>query len=258
MFHSARKWLYRQLFPEGYSGDGLSPMNKIITGTIIVALSITVLGTEDDIRESFGTTYLWFDLIFGIFFTLEYIARFWTVKENPRYSGRGGRLRYAKTLFASIDLAAILPFWLALATADMFLLRFLRLLRILTLAKLGRYSDAMENIFLAFKQRRYELFMSLFAAFFVVLISATVLYVTEKEYNPESFGSIPRALWWGAATITSVGYGGALPTTILGKIFATFLAIGAVGTIALPTGILAASFGDAFRQEKEKRIETDP
>ncbi len=181
------------------------------------------------------------------------MLRLYAAGENEQYRGLVGRLRYVVSPTALIDLLALLPFLMTASLNDAFLLRIVRLLRLLTLAKLGRYSTALRNIGTALFRRRYELLMSLAAAFVVMLLAATFLHYTERDYNPESFGSIPRALWWGAATVSKVGYGGAFPQTVLGKIFAVIFAIAAVGVVALPTGILAASFNDAFRREDHRR-----
>ena len=52
---------------------------------------------------------------------------------------------------------------------------------------------------------------SLFAAFVVMLglliASSTVIYHIERYAQPEEFGSIPSAMWWALATLTTVGYG---------------------------------------------------
>ncbi len=146
----------------------------------------------------------------------------------------------------------MLPFLLAAGLGDTVLLRLFRLLRLLTLAKLGRYSNAIQNIGMALKDRRYELLMSVAAGFIVMLLAASALHYTEGARSPESFGSIPRALWWGVATVTKVGYGGAFPATILGKVFAAIFAVAAVGVVALPTGILAASFSNAFQRDRRR------
>jgi voltage-gated potassium channel len=50
--------------------------------------------------------------------------------------------------------------------------------------------------------------MSATIAFILLLVSSAFLYLFEAELQPEDFGSIPRALWWSVATLTTVGYGG--------------------------------------------------
>ena len=60
-------------------------------------------------------------------------------------------------------------------------------------------------------------------------------------------------MWWSIATLTTVGYGDAIPHTPLGKILAGFTAITGIGLIAMPTGILASAFSDALQKEREAR-----
>lgn len=75
----------------------------------------------------------------------------------------------------------------------------------------------------------------------------------EGEGQPELFGSIPRAMWWSIATLTTVGYGDAYPITALGKLLAGFTALTGIGLIAMPTGILASAFSDALQRQREER-----
>lgn len=248
-----RRWIYIQLDAGEWPGRGLSPANRIVATAIILATVFAVLETEEELRSAYAGIFRAADLLLGFLFVSEYVLRLWVVGENLRYRGVVGRLKYVVSPFALIDLAAVLPFLLTAGLGDTVLLRLFRLLRLVTLAKLGRYSTALQNIISALKGRRYELLMSLAAAFLVMLLAATALHYTEGGNSPESFGSIPRALWWGVATVIKVGYGGAFPETILGKFFAGIFAIAAVGVVALPTAILAASFSDAFQKERRRK-----
>ena len=248
-----RRWLYIQLDAAAWPGPALSPVNRIVAVAILAASAVAVLETEPDLRSEYGLVFGVLDIVFGLFFVCEYAVRVWAAGEDPHFAGFTGRLRYAVTPVALVDLVAIIPFVLTLGLSDAFLLRLLRLLRLFTLVKLGRYSAALRNIFTALRERQHELFMSLAAAFMVMLMSASALHFTEGARNPESFGSIPRALWWGVATVTKVGYAGAFPETVLGKLFSAVFAIASVGVVAMPTGILAAAFSDAFRRERNER-----
>lgn len=248
-----RRWLYMQMDPAAWPKQGMSPANRVVALAIVVAVVIAVVETEPAVRSAAAGFFAGADLFFGLLFSVEYGLRLWIIGENPRYAGVVGRLRYIVSPVALIDLVAVLPFWLTLGVRDAFLLRLIRLLRLLALAKFGRYTKALANIRTAVAARKYELIMSLVAAFLVMLLSASALHITEGRSNPESFGSIPRAMWWGAATVTKVGYGGAFPESALGKLFAVIFAIAAVGVIALPTGILAGAFSNAFRREYEQR-----
>ena len=135
--------------------------------------------------------------------------------------------------------------------APSYLLRLARLLRILRVAKLGRFSRAWTFVGRAIASRRYELLLTFYAAVFVMIVSATLLYIVEGPSQPEKFGSIPRALWWSVVTLTTIGYGDVYPETGLGKVFAGLTAVLGIGLIAAPTGILAAAFSDALQQQRQ-------
>ena len=115
------------------------------------------------------------------------------------------------TIPALIDLVALLSLFLTLVGTQGAILRLFRLVRIVALAKLGRYSTALNAIGAAIHSRRYELMMSLAIAGMLLLVSSTLLYMIEGEGQPDDFGSIPRAMWWSIATLTTVGYGDAYP-----------------------------------------------
>jgi voltage-gated potassium channel len=57
-------------------------------------------------------------------------------------------------------------------------------------------------------------------------------------------------MWWAVATLTTVGYGDVYPVTPLGKIFAGISALSSLGLVAMPAGILAGAFGEAFQKNK--------
>jgi voltage-gated potassium channel len=251
-----RATLYRQLFPEGWQGKGLSPANKIIVAAILVAIGTSVLETEPTISEQpgFAIAAGILDVIFGTLFVSEYIARLWAAGEDPRFAGLAGRLRYAFAPIALLDLIATAPVVVTLGVTDVFVLRSFRVLRIVLIARLGEFSVAARLLGYAVRARRHELLLSAVIAAVVMLLAATSLYFAEGTAQPDNFGSIPRALWWAIVTLTTVGYGDAYPVTVAGRLLAGLSAVAAIGIIAMPTGILAAGFSEAFRQSRERRV----
>jgi len=152
------------------------------------------------------------------------------------------------TGFALVDLIAILPFWKRIGGSDAFLLRAIRLLRVLKLAKLRPISSALQELGNAIKSRRYELSVTFGFASFILLAPAAVMYFVERSVQLEAFGGILRSLWWAIATFTTVSYGDIYPVTALGKMFAGISSLAAIGLIAMPTGIMAAAFSEAFKK----------
>jgi voltage-gated potassium channel len=82
----------------------------------------------------------------------------------------------------------------------------------------------------------------------VLFLSAVVLHVLEGAIAPQQFGSLPHALWWAVTTLTTTGYGDAVPQTFLGRIIAGMVMICGLGVFGLWTGILATGFAAEHRR----------
>ncbi len=246
-----RARLYRQLDPEARR-RGLSLTNAMLAVLIVVASLMAILATEASFQAHYGQLFAVCELVFGGIFLVEYLARLWVAPERPDAAGPWrARLRFLLSFSGLIDLLTIVATLTPGVPAGP-LLRAFRLLRVLRLAKLGRMSSAWRHIGEAVVSRRAELFLSLFAGVGLMVVSATLLYLVEGDVQPDKFGSIPRALWWAVATLTTIGYGDVFPITPLGKILASVTAVTSIGLIALPTGILAAAFSDAMARHRER------
>lgn len=248
---TVKRALFLQLYPGEESPEGMTRLNRLIVVVIIASVIWAVLGTEPVLTDKWTVWFQRVDLLFGGFFLLEYLARLWVIDLDLRYSGWKGRLRYMVTPFELLDLFVILSFFASyVGASNSFVLRLVRVLRILAVARLGRFSHAMLNVGAAFAERKFELLVSFSIACLVLLFSSTLMYLVEGPHQPEAFGSIPRALWWSVVTLTTVGYGDVYPVTLLGRISAAVTAITAVGVIAIPAGILAAAFSRIFTDDK--------
>lgn len=86
--------------------------------------------------------------------------------------------------------------------------------------------------------------------FGIVLFTASLAaYVIERGGQPEQFGSIPKAMWWGVATLSTTGYGDEIPMTLAGRILAGVVMMGGIGVFALWAGILATGFSEEIRRQ---------
>jgi voltage-gated potassium channel len=83
----------------------------------------------------------------------------------------------------------------------------------------------------------------------ILFFGAVALHLAERHVQPQAFGSLPSALWWAVATLTTTGYGDAVPVTQLGRVVAGFVMICGVGVFGLLTGILATGFVDESRRQ---------
>jgi voltage-gated potassium channel len=247
-----RKLAYDQLEPAAREDHGLSWTNRILIVVIVLAAAGAVLETEPSIATGREHFFLGLEIVAGVIFSIEYLARLWIVPENPHWHGKSfARLRYALTPAALIDLVAVLPTLMALEFGSgALLLRFFRVLRILRLAKLGRLSHAWGELVEAVATRKHELLLTISVALAIMLLASTLMYWAEGTVQPDKFGSIPRTMWWCIVTLTTVGYGDVTPVTVLGKFLSGLVAIAGIGLIAMPTGILAAAFSDVVQSQR--------
>ena len=82
----------------------------------------------------------------------------------------------------------------------------------------------------------------------LLIFAAAAVFFVEREAQPEAFGSVPAAMWWALATITTVGYGDSVPVTDLGRIIGSLVMVFGVGMFALPIGIIASGFSKEIRR----------
>ena len=220
----------------------------------IVALIITnviavILETVEGLYVAYTEFFTGFELFSVAVFTVEYLVRLWVVVDSPNENYRhpfNGRLRYAVTPMALIDIAAILPFYLSLLIpVD---LRFMRVFRLLRLLKLTRYSTALQTLGAVLYDQRRTLGASIFVMLILLVFSSSIIYLVEKDAQPEAFSSIPKAMWWGLATLTTVGYGDVTPATGIGKVFGATIMVLGIGMAALPAGILATGFATEMQK----------
>jgi len=236
-------------------GDRLSRIFDVaITLLIIANVATLVLETVESIHRSAPGFFHWFELVSVGVFTVEYVARLWSCTVDPRYAHPiSGRLRFARTPMSVIDLVAVLPFYLPFLGVDLRVVWILRLFRLLRVAKLQRYSRALQTFSRVLRSRAEPLIVSLGFVLALLLISASLMYFAEHDAQPQRFSSIPAAMWWAVETLSTVGYGDFTPVTPLGRMLAGVVAILGIGMFAIPTGILGAAFLEDQQKQDAKK-----
>jgi|WetSurMetagenome_2_1015567.scaffolds.fasta_scaffold119498_2 voltage-gated potassium channel len=252
------KWkenLYRILETPG-GGLAGRIVDTFLIALIVGNVVMVTLHTVQGLAAKYGSFFWHFELFSVLVFSVEYLLRMWVCTENRSYRHPVlGRIRYFFSPFALIDLLAILPFILPmLIPADLIYIRTLRLLRLLRLLKLGRYSEAIRTMATLLKSKKEEIAVSLTMSIILLLISSALMYFIENAAQPEAFSSIPAALWWGAMTMTTVGYGDIYPITPTGKVLAGVIALLGISLFILPASILAAAYATEIQRKKIEQI----
>ncbi len=249
---TVRKRLY-ELLETPHPHDGLGrAIDVFIMSLIVLNVLAVILSTVEDFHGPNAGAFRAFNIFTVAVFSVEYVLRSWVSVESPRFQGSIlGRLRYATTPIALVDLLSILPFYVVLLGLNVGGLRALRMLRLLRLAKLTRYSKSLRLIFRVITRRRAELLGTTGVMLFLLVASASALYFAERRVQPEAFSSIPASMWWAVSTLTTVGYGDVYPITALGKLIGGITAVLGIGLFALPTGIIGAAFVNELSHAKK-------
>lgn len=231
-------------------GDRASVAFDIFMICLIVAnVAAIVLETVAALQRSYQEFFFVFEAFSVAVFTLEYVLRVWSCTADVAggYDRPvAGRIKFMLSPLAIVDFLAFAPFYLsAFFAID---LRILRIFRLLRLLKLTRYSPALSIIGAVIYTQRRALTAALLIMGTALLFSSSVVYVCEHEAQPDVFGSIPEAMWWSVATLTTVGYGDAVPITVTGRLFGALTMILGIGMLALPTGVIATGFANEIKK----------
>ncbi|MCB2080351.1 MAG: ion transporter [Novosphingobium sp.] len=241
-----------EILEDSPPGDRLSVVaDGCLVVLIIANVAAAVIETVASVRAAYGPLFDAFEYFSVAVFTVEYLLRLWVADLHAPLATLGpvrARLRFAMQPSAIIDFLAIAPFYLALfgIGADLRILRMFRLVRFL---KLVRYSSGLRSLLAAIAEESRALLGALVVMTGLALTAASLLYLLEHEVQPDGFGSIPQALWWAMATLTTVGYGDVVPVTAAGKLVGGMVMLLGLMMFALPVGIVAT----AFAREMHKR-----
>ena len=248
-----KQQLYDALAPEARR-TGLSMTNTFIVGLVILSFILLALETEPTLTREPGwrAAFEILNLLVIAVFAIEYVARVWCAGVDPQFSGLSGRLRYMRQFYSIADLLAFLPELIVMVTGAGVSLLVLRVLRLARLVKIARFIPAFDALGAALRRASSLLLTSLALAITLVYVAAVFLYYVEGVGGDqqEAFASIPRAIWWSVATLTTVGYGDVYPITPLGRFCASIIAIAGIGVVALPAGVFASAFSDELRERE--------
>jgi voltage-gated potassium channel len=229
----------------GRAGGGAGAVVEIVLIALILAsVAGYILQSVPWFRHEYGSQLIALEIVSVAIFTIEYILRLWVSAEEPAVAERGavrGRVHAATRPMMVIDFFAIAP-----SIVQIFVpfvdLRVLRLVRLLRLLKIARYSPALSTLAQVIVDERRALFGSLLLMLCATIFAAAIMHTVEGGVQPRYFGTIPGAMWWAIETLTTVGYGDAVPITALGRLVASFTMIVGLGLFALPVGIVATGF----------------
>jgi len=241
-----RKRLFEIIEQSHNDGDKVSYAYDILM-FLAIAVSIVPLMFVEETR-----TFRIFEQVTVSFFILDYVLRWITADYRLEKKGLSFVL-YPFTGWAIIDLLSILP-GLNILGRGFKIFRITRLLRILRLFKFIRYSDKIQVLGRVIRKEKGVLLTVMGIAVFYVFLTALIMFNAEPHINPATgavtFEDFFDALYWATVTLTTVGYGDMIPVTDIGRCVSMISSLFGVAIIALPSGVITASYLDELRSPK--------
>jgi voltage-gated potassium channel len=183
------------------------------------------------------------------FFVAEYVLRLIAAPAAPGAEHRRrwrARFAWASSLGGVFDFLGVLPAVLAVVVDP----RYASLFGFVWAFKLVRYSPGLASLQRVISNARHALLSVLLAFGILLLLAASLVYLLERQSQPEVFGSIPAALWWAIVTMTTTGYGDVIPQTPLGRMLAGVVMVSGILVFALWAGILASGYAEELRRRE--------
>jgi voltage-gated potassium channel len=226
-----------------------SVISKIYDWAMLLFIIISIVPLA--FREQ-NVWFEWFDKVSVTIFIIDYLLRWMTADYKlPERKKWVAFLTYPFTVLAIIDLLSILPSVLVINKA-LKLFRITRLMKILRVFKFIRYSRNVQILFRVLRKESRILMTVFWIAVLYILITALVMFNVEESAMFEDFFD---ALYWATTTLTTVGYGDICPSTDIGRVISMLSAILGVAVIALPSGVITASYLDELREMKKEKGE---
>jgi voltage-gated potassium channel Kch len=83
----------------------------------------------------------------------------------------------------------------------------------------------------------------------VVLVAGALMRLLDRDEYP----SIGLGLWWALQTVTTVGYGDAVPTNVVGRILAALVMLEGIAFVAIVTAAVTSTFVARATRDQEAK-----
>ncbi|TNN12961.1 Potassium voltage-gated channel subfamily D member 3 isoform 2 [Schistosoma japonicum] len=214
-----------------------------ITETVSCGISAET-GDNVPCGEKYNSAFFCLDTACVLLFTVEYLARLFAAP---------AKCKFIRSVMSIIDIAAVFPYYVGLFVSNNkeFSGAFttLRVFRVCRIFKFSRHSKGLRILGCTLRCCASELGFLLFTITMGVIIFSTIMFYAEKS-EASQFSSIPAAFWYTIVTMTTLGYGDIVPTTIIGKIVGGVCSLSGVLVIALPVPVIVSHFARIYQQNQ--------
>jgi len=254
------KWRYKThlIFDDPDSSFFAMMMSHLVM-TCIVLSTLAIILESMASMEVYKEVWFNLEVFFVAVFSVEYFGRFWATS-MPKCA-------FIKQGLNIVDLLSIMPFYLyvgmgAAAPLNLYMLRVLRLFRLIQMFKLARYSKTMFVIVKSIGETKEALLLMMILVLMATIIFGSLMVASERgTWDKEQkcyvrqeaphlgcspFSSVPAAMYWGITTLTGVGYGDTYPVTPIGKVVAGCTMVCGILCLALPVVLIGVHFSNTM------------
>ena len=202
--------------------------NAVFIVVILASLAVVLVDSLQSVKDDATTANIlnYVELAFSILFTAEYFVRLVCVRQC---------VLYMISFMGIVDfLSAVPPLFALLFSplSTLILLRVLKLTRIFTLFEsvgvFRAYHEMLRNV----NQNTLKMVVFIVGFWSISVVLGGFMFVLESAENP-GFDNMFKAVYWAVVTLTTVGYGDAVPETPAGKVSVMFVLFESCGAACL-------------------------
>ena len=210
---------------------------------ILLSLVVAFIESTPGLVKPFQQVLEILEYVLTFFFTIEYVARIYC-SPRPR--------DYILSTFGLIDLTATLPLYLSFflpAARYFMLLRTFRLMRVFRVFKLFSFLNEGYLLLASLRKSMNKILVYFLFVLILVICLGTIMYMLEGGQPNSPYTDLGTSIYWAIVTLTTVGYGDITPTTLVGRLLSAFIMLLGYTIIAVPTGIVSATFIDETQKQ---------
>lgn len=219
-----------------------------VMANVVETVSCGRVAGRNDVQpcgEKYKIMFFCLDTACVMIFTAEYFLRLYAAPD---------RCKFMRSVMSVIDFVAIMPYYIGLGLSDdnevsgAFVT--LRVFRVFRIFKFSRHSQGLRILGYTLQSCASELGFLVFSLAMAIIIFATIMFYCEKSVAGSTFTSIPAAFWYTIVTMTTLGYGDMVPSTMLGKLIGGVCSLSGVLVIALPVPVIVSNFSRIYHQNQ--------